>query len=141
MAARSTADVKLEIEVSQAFIEMATGQTNTRCPVALSLKGLDPNRIQRVKADRNEISCALTDHDVRYVWQTPVKVRNFIDAFDNGGRVAPFRFTLDTAKAIDVKPILHPSALALVRQAAWRAKPASEKTPRTKLSQRAVHVG
>lgn len=120
MAARSTAPVKLEIEVTQALIDMATEQRNTRCPVALSLKNTDANRIQRPRVDRNEISFGLIDHDVRYVFKTPVKVRNFVDAFDTGGRVAPFKFTLDTAYAIDAKPIDHPGAKDVARHAKRR---------------------
>lgn len=138
MATRTTASTILEIEVSQPFIDMATGQTVTRCPVALSLKGVDPNRIQRVKVDRNEISFSLTDHDIRYTFKTPAKVRNFIDAVDNGGRIAPFKFTLDTANAINAKPIDHPGARDLVQKAASRENP--NRVPRASWAKRAVHA-
>lgn len=138
--AASTAAVKLEIEVSQALIDMATGQTNTRCPVALSLKNVDANRIQRVKVDRNEISFALVDHDIRYTFKTPTKVRNFVDAFDTGGRVAPFRFTLDTTLAIDAKPIIHPGAKDLVRNSKLRNNPNPNRTPRASWANRSVGV-
>lgn len=132
MAARSTAGVTLEIEVTQELIDVSAQQTNTRCPVALSLKGVDPNRIQRPKADRNEISFGLSDHDVRYVFKTPAKVRRFIDAFDNGGKVAPFTFTLDTADAVDARPILHPGAKDVARHGRRREEIASGKrVPRT----------
>jgi len=142
MATKTTApSLKLEIEVSQALIELATSQTNTRCPVALSLKNTDANNISRVKVDRNEISFGLLDHDVRYTFKTPVKVRNFVDAFDTGGKVAPFKFVLDVDKAIDAKPIKHLGAASTVYQAVWRAKPAAEKKPRAHgWSRRTVRV-
>ena len=139
--ASTTAGLKLEIEVSQALIEMATSQTNTRCPVALSLKNVDANNISRVRVDRNEISFGLLDHDVRYTFKTPVKVRNFVDAFDTGGRVTPFKFVLDIDKAIDAKPIKHLGAASTVYQAAWRERPASEKKPRAHgWSKRNIHA-
>ena|SRR5215216_6012156 len=140
MATPSTPSVKLVIEVSQSFIDIAAEQTNTRCPVALSLKNVDANRIQRVKVDRNTTSFSWVDHDIRYTFKTPVRVRKFIDAFDNGGKVQPFTFTLDTVDAIDAKPIIHPSARTLARQSALRADVGREMIPRTKWSGRVSYA-
>lgn len=136
-------NITLKIEVTQAWIDMAAQQTKTRCPVALSLKNLDPNRIQRVIATRDEISFGLADHDVRYIFKTPPKVRGFIDAFDvDRSTVDPITFTLNTATAIERRPIQHPSAKELAQHGEWRAKAAVKPrahTPRT-WSKRVIHA-
>lgn len=79
----------LEIEVTPEDIRSGRAGEYNSCPISLALKR---QGCLRPRVEENYISFMLKD--LTYKYPTPKKVANFIDEFDEGRSVAPFKFIL-----------------------------------------------
>ena len=77
----------MRIEVTEKHIENGKTMSDTKCPVALAIQDLIPNRNVRVGARWIRI-------DGQWI-QSPSHVCNFVREFDDHKDVYPFSFELD----------------------------------------------
>ncbi len=106
---------KISVNVRREHIDHALKQTSTQCAAAIALREAD-EYVSRPRVDQKTIR--FTVDDTRYTFETPERIANFIDDFDNGREAAhPFRFTLDLDKAVKAVPIKRSQPSVLLKQA------------------------
>ncbi len=81
---------KFEIDVMQCHIDQGKKDDCSKCPIALALKELG---FVGLKVDIDDLYKTVNQY-IRISIKIPFRATNFIDTFDHGFLVKPFKFTI-----------------------------------------------
>lgn len=97
--------MKRTITVTDDSIACAERNNRGHCAIAHSIAFLYPSA-RFIKVDRDMIKWTDVDTRTRYVYRTPRPAQQFIDRFDSGFEVDPFKVSLqDDRDLVDVRPM------------------------------------
>lgn len=87
--------MKYQVQVTQKHIEKGARNNSGKCPIALALRSIGATRVGvggalcrfRIEGAKHELV------------RLPKKARDFVENFDDGNPVRPFRFTINVPEA------------------------------------------
>lgn len=91
------------ISVQEEAFSIAQRGVKTRCAIAAAIMVQVP-AARHIKVDRDTIAWLDVDRQERLIFRTPKSAQEFIDHWDAGDEVEPFRFTLTDTALIERRP-------------------------------------
>ena len=86
---------KVKVDVTQELIDTAVRNNSNRCMVQAAMQHTFPTATH-VTVDIHTIRMTLPEDQKRYIYLTPGRVQQYIFDFDEGQKVEPFSFRLES---------------------------------------------